>query len=439
MKNNIRISSPDELIIYREFEKDSVFSRLTSLIKAEFKGRADVMSAESIKVYCGCVADMAAAAERAGIAGSIWRTWLALLLAGAENAFTLTHERRKIWDGTMQLLAASDFDILYSYLSCNFRVLEKKMGIDFGGCIADFVPSDEKTANPSLKELAEDLAKASCGAHIMAAAERFYEKYGCGAFALNCGFRWDTHERRLVPALPLEDIKLSDIIGYEEQKKTVTDNTEAFLEGRPANNVLLYGEGGTGKSSTIKALLNEYASRGLRMIEVYKHQISDLETILDAVKRRNYKFILLMDDLSFEPSEVEYKFLKAFIEGGLEQRPDNVLIYATSNRRHIIKETWGDRADKDDDMHESETMQEKMSLVDRFGILVRYISPEQKEYLHIARTLAAEYGVEADSEEFELGAIRWELKHGGFSGRSAKQYVEYLAGHKIMQKEAKNS
>nr|MCR5335961.1 ATP-binding protein [Synergistes sp.] len=164
----------------------------------------------------------------------------------------------------------------------------------------------------------------------------------------------------------------------------------------------------------------------------------DLETILDAVKRRNYKFVLFMDDLSFEPSEVEYKFLKAFIEGGLEKRPDNVLIYATSNRRHIIKETWGDRADKDDDMHESETMQEKMSLVDRFGILVRYMSPEQKEYLHIARTLAEEYGVEADSEEFELGAIRWELKHGGFSGRSAKQYVEYLAGQKNAQNKTKN-
>ena len=233
-----------------------------------------------------------------------------------------------------------------------------------------------------------------------------------------------------MPAAPLEKITLSDIIGYEEQKKIVAENTDAFLSGRPANNVLLYGEGGTGKSSTIKAILNECAQRGLRMIEVYKHQINDLSTILDAIKRRNYKFILFMDDLSFEPSEVEYKFLKAFIEGGIEKRPDNVLIYATSNRRHLMKETWGDRADKDDDVHESETMQEKMSLVDRFGILVRYISPEQKEYLRIARALAEEYGVDASGEGFELGAIRWELKHGGFSGRSARQYVEFLAGGK---------
>ena len=330
----------------------------------------------------------------------------------------------------MLRLAANDFDTLYAYMNYDFRALEKKIGVDIGGCLADFTPSSKKSENAAVAALAADFAMASSGAELLAAAEKFYEERGCGKFALYCGFRWDSHERGIVPAAPLEKITLSDIIGYEEQKKIVAENTDAFLSGRPANNVLLYGEGGTGKSSTIKAILNECAQRGLRMIEVYKHQINDLSTILDAIKRRNYKFILFMDDLSFEPSEVEYKFLKAFIEGGIEKRPDNVLIYATSNRRHLMKETWGDRADKDDDVHESETMQEKMSLVDRFGILVRYISPEQKEYLRIARALAEEYGVDASGEGFELGAIRWELKHGGFSGRSARQYVEFLAGGK---------
>ena len=167
------------------------------------------------------------------------------------------------------------------------------------------------------------------------------------------------------------------------------DNTVAFLEGRPANNVLLYGEGGTGKSSSITALLTEYAPRGLRMIELYKHQMADFEAVRDAVKWRNYKFVIFMDDLSFAQFEVEYKFLKAFIEGGLEKRPDNELIYATSHRRHLMKETWSDRDDKSDDMHESETMQEKMSLVDRFGLMIRYFSPEQEQYLDSARRLAA--------------------------------------------------
>ena len=419
-----------ELIVYRNFESDEVFSGVTALIKAERAGATGEMPAESVRCYCDCVEKMAAAAEGLGIAGSVWRTWLARLLSQRENAFALSHERRKISGGTMLRLAANDFDTLYAYMNYDFRVLEKKIGVDIGGCLADFTPSSKKSENAAVAALAADFAMASGGAELMAAAEKFYEERGCGKFALYCGFRWDSHKRGIVPAAPIEKITLSDIIGYEEQKKIVAENTDAFLSGRPANNVLLYGEGGTGKSSTIKAILNECAQRGLRMIEVYKHQINDLSTILDAIKRRNYKFILFMDDLSFEPSEVEYKFLKAFIEGGIEKRPDNVLIYATSNRRHLMKETWGDRADKDDDVHESETMQEKMSLVDRFGILVRYISPEQKEYLRIARALAEEYGVDASGEEFELGAIRWELKHGGFSGRSARQYVEFLAGGK---------
>lgn len=419
-----------ELIVYRNFESDEVFSGVTALIKAERAGATGEMPAESVRCYCDCVEKMAAAAEGLGIAGSVWRTWLARLLSQRENAFALSHERRKISSGTMLRLAANDFDTLYAYMNYDFRALEKKIGVDIGGCLADFTPSSKKSENAAVAALAADFAMASGGAELMAAAEKFYEERGCGKFALYCGFRWDSHERGIVPAAPIEKITLSDIIGYEEQKKIVAENTDAFLSGRPANNVLLYGEGGTGKSSTIKAILNECAQRGLRMIEVYKHQINDLSTILDAIKRRNYKFILFMDDLSFEPSEVEYKFLKAFIEGGIEKRPDNVLIYATSNRRHLMKETWGDRADKDDDVHESETMQEKMSLVDRFGILVRYISPEQKEYLRIARALAEEYGVDASGEEFELGAIHWELKHGGFSGRSARQYVEFLAGGK---------
>ncbi|MBQ9882712.1 MAG: ATP-binding protein [Synergistes sp.] len=429
---------PGMLTVYRDLERDEVFSGMEAVIMRDLAGLTEESRDEAAEIYCGCVSEMADAAEKLGISGNIWCTWLAALIARSENAFALSHERRKLGKCTMHQLAAADLNILYHYINYDFRALEKRLGIDMHGCMPDFIPSAEKEENASVKALANDLAAARCTDDLLKAAEKFYEVYGCGAFALNAGFRWDSHERRIVPAVPLENIMLYDIIGCEDQKNIITENTEAFLAGLPANNVLLYGDGGTGKSSTIKAVLNEYAWRGLRMIEVYKHQISDLETILEAVKRRNYKFVLFMDDLSFEPSEVEYKFLKAFIEGGLEKRPDNVLIYATSNRRHIIKETWGDRADKDDDMHESETMQEKMSLVDRFGILVRYMSPEQKEYLHIARTLAGEYGVEADSEEFELGAIRWELKHGGFSGRSAKQYVEYLAGQKKAQNKTKN-
>lgn len=421
-----------ELVPYRGLEKDEVFACVTGIINSIDSMDGDT-ACEAAAWYCDCAARMAASAEEYGLTGCIWRGWLARLIAADENPFSLAHERRGPQEGTMKSLAMQDFETIYEYMSFDLAEAERKLGVDILQRIGRYEPMAAaspfgRTAGGPVGELAAAFEGARSGRDVYEAVTSFYKKHGVGKFALYGGFRWDGNAREIVPAVPLEDITFNGLVGYEEQKKALIGNTAAFLEGRPANNVLLYGEGGTGKSSSIKALLNEYASSGLRMIEVYKHQIADLETVLDVIKRRNYRFIIFMDDLSFEQFEVEYKFLKAFIEGGLEKRPDNVLIYATSNRRHLMKETWGDRADKSDDMHESETMQEKMSLVDRFGLLIRYISPEQREYLEIVRALAAEYGVRIDAEELERGAIRWELKHGGFSGRSARQYIEHLAG-----------
>lgn len=422
-----------ELVPFRDFEQDEVYSCFTNI--AETIGtQDDAERAESVQWFCGCAAQIIGYAESAGIGGGVWTAWLAKLFAEAENPFSLAHERREVSGGTMERFAADDMAQIYFYLKHDFAKLEKRLGVNILRRAANFVPSPggpaslERTAGAVIAELAAAMEKAASPEELYKAVTDFYHTHGAGRFALYNGFRWDDKARAIVPAAPLEDITFDRLFGYEEQKRALIDNTAAFLEGRPANNVLLYGEGGTGKSSSIKALLNEYAPRGLRMIELYKHQMADFEAVLDAVKWRNYKFIIFMDDLSFEQFEVEYKFLKAFIEGGLEKRPDNVLIYATSNRRHLMKETWSDRDDKYDDMHESETMQEKMSLVDRFGLMIRYFSPEQEQYLDIARKLAAQYGIDARSEEFEKGAIRWELKHGGFSGRSARQYVEHLAG-----------
>lgn len=423
-----------ELVPFRSFEQDEVYSCFTSILES-FGSFDDADRADSAEWFSNSAAQLACYAERAGIAGNVWTAWLAKLFAEAENPFSLAHERRAASGGTMDGLAMQDMEQLYFYLKYDYAKLEKRMNVNmlrrFG---KDFKPSAcgapslERTAGAVIAELAASMEKAASPAELYKAVTDFYHAHGAGKFALYNGFRWDDKAHEIVPAAPLEDITFDKLFGYEEQKRALIDNTVAFLEGRPANNVLLYGEGGTGKSSSIKALLNEYAPRGLRMIELYKHQMADFEAVLDAVKWRNYKFVIFMDDLSFEQFEVEYKFLKAFIEGGLEKRPDNVLIYATSNRRHLMKETWSDRDDKSDDMHESETMQEKMSLVDRFGLMIRYFSPEQEQYLDIARRLAAQYGIDAQSEEFEKGAIRWELKHGGFSGRSARQYVEHLAG-----------
>lgn len=422
-----------ELVPFRDFEQDEVYGCFTNILET-IGAQEDADRADSAEWFCGCAAQIIRYAESAGIGGNVWAAWLAKLFAEAENPFSLAHERREVSGGTMERLAADDMEQIYFYLKYDLTKLEKSLNVNILTRAANFVPSPdgpaslERTAGAVIAGLAAAMEKAASPAELYKAVTDFYHSHGVGKFALYNGFRWDDKAREIVPAAPLEDITFDRLFGYEEQKRALIDNTVAFIEGRPANNVLLYGEGGTGKSSSIKALLNEYAPRGLRMIELYKHQMADFEAVLDAVKWRNYKFIIFMDDLSFEQFEVEYKFLKAFIEGGLEKRPDNVLIYATSNRRHLMKETWSDRDDKSDDMHESETMQEKMSLVDRFGLMIRYFSPEQEQYLDIARRLAAQYGIDTQSEEFEKGAIRWELKHGGFSGRSARQYVEHLAG-----------
>ncbi|NLD04381.1 MAG: ATP-binding protein [Synergistaceae bacterium] len=424
-----------ELIALREFEKDEVFACISGLIKSA--GQIDDgYKQEAISWYYESVSRMAEAAELMGISGNIWQSWITMLFAKFETTFSLAQERRQELSGTLSQLVKEDIETIRFYFNFDLNLIDKDLEVSAFGRCGYYEPlllensALDRSSGHVVRELAEALRNSGNTDDFYEELLGFHYKHGSGQYALNKAFRWDGKREEIVPVTHTEEITLEGLVGYDPQKKILVDNTVAFLEGRPANNVLLYGESGTGKSSTVKALLNRFAPQGLRMVEVYKHQIEDLKTIVDLIKTRNYKFVVFMDDLSFEHFEVEYKFLKAFIEGGLEKRPDNILIYATSNRRHLMKEAWADRDDKYEDMHESETMQERMSLVDRFGLMIRYFSPEQEEYLNIVRTLAKEYKVDATEEELVLGAIRWELKHGGFSGRAARQFVEFMAGRK---------
>ena len=258
----------------------------------------------------------------------------------------------------------------------------------------------------------------------------FYQEYGVGRFGLHKAFRIEKRDGRaeIVPITNIAHVKLSDLVGYEIQKKKLTDNTEAFVNGKKANNCLLYGDAGTGKSSCIKAIANEYYGSGLRIIEVYKHQFQDLNDVIAQIKNRNYKFIIYMDDLSFEEFEIEYKYLKAVIEGGLEKKPENVLIYATSNRRHLIRETFSDKEEVREDMHTSDTVQEKLSLYARFGVSIYFGAPNKKEFQNIVKVLAEKYQVSMDEDTLLAEANKWELSHGGLSGRTAQQFINYLLG-----------
>ena len=289
-----------------------------------------------------------------------------------------------------------------------------------------------KNVSEKVRALSDELAAAEDVDTFFDAVVKFYKDYGVGMFGLNKAFRIVENNGKpdFVPINNLDKVVLDDLTGYEIQKKKLVDNTEAFVQGKVANNCLLYGDAGTGKSTSIKAILNQYYGDGLRMIEIYKHQFKYLSAIISHIKNRNYRFIIYMDDLSFEEFEIEYKFLKAVIEGGVETKPENILIYATSNRRHLIKETWNDRNDVENSngMHRSDTMEEKLSLVNRFGVTINYSKPSQKEYFEIVFELARKAGIKMGEDELKLEANKWELSHGGISGRTAQQFINHLMG-----------
>ena len=254
----------------------------------------------------------------------------------------------------------------------------------------------------------------------MRACKNHYISHGAGACALNHAFRLVENSDETEPIILGRMKRMSDLVGLETQKAALMENTRDFVDGRGGVNVLLYGDGGTGKTTSVKALLSEFSGKRLKIIEIYKHQFKYLNALISRIKHRGYRYILFLDDLSFEDSEIEYKYLKTIIEGGLEPRPENVLIYATSNRRHLIKESWCDR--QDDDLHSGDTVEEKLSLVKRFGLTLYYPSPDQKEYLNIVRAIAGREGIKVDAA-LERDALIWQRREGGMSGRTAEQFI----------------
>ena len=424
-----------KLILYRNLGEDSILRNFSEIFK-----RFDscyYRSEELITDIYREVKRLLDLATTYGFDKNLWHNYLTFVLITNENSFSLTSEKVGANDGTVNHFAKNDFQAFMHLFHYDFRPIEETLGIDCFSTLLQYkaVVKKERMYNKNVSEkvqaLSDKLAAAEDVDRFFDAVVDFYKEYGVGMFGLNKAFRIVEREEmpELVPINNLDKVVLDDLTGYEIQKKKLIDNTEAFVCGRAANNCLLFGDAGTGKSTSIKAILNEYYDRGLRMIEIYKHQFKYLSQIISHVKNRNYRFIIYMDDLSFEEFEIEYKYLKAVIEGGMETRPDNVLIYATSNRRHLIRETWNDRSDMDEELHRSDTMQEKLSLVYRFGITINFSKPSQKEYFDIVRNLAKKYPqITLSDEELCAQANKWELSHGGISGRTAQQFVNYLAG-----------
>ena len=426
-----------KLVIYRNAGEDSILFRLADICQ-QFDAGGYIKENLITEIYIE-INRLLDIATCYGFDKNLWHNYLAFILAMSENPFTLVSEKTGANEGTVNVFARGDFLIFKKLFDYDFTKIENELGINCFSVILDYkavVKSghiSNKSVSEKVQELSEAIEKAVDEDQIYNIVTGFYKKYGVGKFGLNKAFRVSASKDAgevLVPITSTGDMVLDDIIGYEAQKKKLVENTEAFLNGKAANNVLLFGDAGTGKSTSVKAVLNMYYSQGLRMIEVFKHEFKDLSRIIDEIKNRNYKFIIYMDDLSFEEFEIEYKYLKAVIEGGLETKPENVLIYATSNRRHLIRETWSDRSDMSkDELHRSDTMQEKLSLAARFGVSIGFYKPSQQEYFNIVRGLAVKHpGINMTDEELCLEANKWELSHGGISGRTAQQFINHLAG-----------
>lgn len=372
--------------------------------------------------------------EKMGFNGNLWQDYLAYNLANDENSYSLSCERRGRMEGSINKAALLDMAVYRELFNTDLSGTDAKYGT-FLSMLTGFENNNEgekyynKRIRNRIIKLAEELSGAADDNTFLNTVCDFYKDAGVGCIGLFKAFRvgHDDNDRPVItPVISVEHKYLKDLIGYDIQKKKITDNTEAFLAGSKANNVLLFGDSGTGKSSCIKAILNEYYDDGLRMIEIYKHQFKDLSAIINQVKDRNYKFIIYMDDLSFEEFEIEYKFLKAVIEGGLEKRPDNVLIYATSNRRHLVREKYSDKEERDDDLHTRDTVAEKLSLSARFGVSVYFGSPDKKLFNEIVKGLAQKNNIKVDENTLLMEANKWELSHGGLSGRTAEQFISYM-------------
>ena len=423
-----------ELMLYKHMEHEELLRDMTFLMEncdSDYYNKEDMAG-----LLFECVNELLELAAGYGLEGNLWHNYLTFLLVNDENAYSTECEIVGEIEGSINTITLHDFEIFRELFAYDFTILEKALGVNCLSVLMHYenVKGHGKAFNKRIRdricELSEKLGTCENAEEFKCTMTRFYKEFGVGKFGLHKAFRIEHTEAGadIVPITKIAHVHLDDLVGYEIAKKKLIENTEAFVKGKKANNCLLFGDAGTGKSTSIKAILNQYYDQGLRMIEVYKHQFQDLNDVIAQIKNRNYKFIIYMDDLSFEEFEIEYKYLKAVIEGGLEKKPDNILIYATSNRRHLVRETFRDKSDRDEELHTNDTVQEKLSLVARFGVTIYFGGPSKKEFQQIVKTLAEKNQINMPEEELLLEANKWELSHGGLSGRTAQQFIDYLLG-----------
>ena len=409
MNQNKILDSINSLTVYKNIANDEIIRILKRVLTDE----------DNLEALAELTDFLVNRAEEKGFSGNLFKNCIRHLIFSDENVFTLACENNKNVTGTtLYALAKADIDALSELAELDLTELpdSRFMSAAMQG-LMDYTPCEAK-----VEYTAEN------GSTDIDRLIDFHRKNGCGDISVYRVFKYKSETKSLVGIAHPDPITFDDLIGYKAQTDELRDNTLAFINGCPANNILLVGARGTGKSSSVKALINEYYDKGLRLVEITKEQIAELPDILKLLRPRGRRFIVYIDDLSFDENELQYKYMKSLLEGGSEGKPENVVFYATSNRRHLIQEKWSDRAQgsAEAEIHTIDTMNEKLSLSDRFGITITYAKPTPQEYVNIALGLAHKNGIDLPDEEIKQAALRWELNQKGMSGRTAKQFVENL-------------
>ena len=362
-------------------------------------------------------------AETLGLSGNVFSAYLFHCLSEGSNTAADTIEATGMYGKGLTLAMVQDMQLLLPYLSAKSSAFTGQKFLDA------YVPAEETESKFETNLKNKVLRAKTAGAAAKALLDH-YKKWGSGILARYTAFRIGAGGT-LIGIADFPVFKWDDLLGYEDQKYKLLTNTLNFIEDRPANNVLLTGARGTGKSTGVKALAAMFAADGLRLIQITRDQLELVAPVLEKLSQiRSKKFILFFDDLSFDEGESSYKYLKSAIDGSVTAQPDNVLIYATSNRRHLLKETWSDRNDAlEAEVYRQDSANESISLSDRFGLILHYSMPSQDEYLQIIDHELRKAGVRLSPEELRLEGLRWEMEHSGRNGRIANQFVKWYLGN----------
>ena len=407
----------DTLILYDNIRQDEIVNAAVKIFN-EFDYHEYILYMEA--EYYQIQRKLLENTNQLDITGNYWQNYICKLIAQSENRFSLLSEKGKL-DDNIQMIAIREMEELKKL----YKLEWQRIGTIFheaGESVCSMKQKHDHKSQTGYRDEVRLALEAETNQKSADALKDYYGKYGCGIFERFQAFVWD---EMLVGVLNYDKITFDQLIGYAKQKEAIIENTEFFLKGYPANNVLLHGDRGTGKSSCVKALLNKFKESKLKLISLNKKHVSQLYKIIEAVADRGCKFIIFIDDLSFDDTEIGYKQFKSIIDGGIEAQPSNVLIYVTSNRRNIIKETWKDRGDSGE-VHSNDGMQERLSLADRFGLSITFTSPDKETFLKIVKGIAKQEQLKIDESLLIEEALRWDVRQKGRSGRVARQFINYI-------------